>query len=114
MRKDESYRETFEWIRNKKSIINPKNINDDNCFQYSITVALDHKSTGRDPQRILKIKTFIIKYNWEGIEFPAIQKEWKKFEQNNETTALNILYVLYNTEQIGCAYKLKYNNERKN
>ena len=96
MRKDESYRETFEWIRNKKSI------NDDNCFQCSITVTLDHKSIGRDPQRILKMKPFIIKYNWEGIEFPAMQKEWKKFEQNNEKTALNILYVLYNTEQIGC------------
>ena len=35
-------------------------------------------------------------------------------EQNNEAIALNILYVPYNTEQIHCTYKSKYNNERKN
>ena len=34
--------------------------------------------------------------------------------KNNETIALNILYVPYNTEQIRCAHKSKYNNERKN
>ena len=25
----------------------------------------------KDPQRITKIKTFINKYNWEGINFPS-------------------------------------------
>ena len=78
-----------------------------------MSAALDHKNIGRDPQRLSKIKPFITKYNWGGIEFP-MQKDYKKFEQNNETIALNILYVFYNTEQIRCAYKSKYNNERKN
>ena len=80
MRRGESYIETLEWLKNKKATINPKNINDDNCFQYSITVALDHKNIGIDLQRILKIKPFITKYNWDGIEFPATQKDWKKFK----------------------------------
>ena len=57
---------------------------------------------------------FIIKYNWKGIEFPSASKGKKKFEQNNETIALNVLYVSHNTEQICCAYKSKYNNEREN
>ena len=78
-----------------------------------MSAALDHKNIGRDPQRLSKIKPFITKYNWGGIKFP-MQKDCKKFEQNNETIALNILYVFYNTEQIRCAYKSKYNNERKN
>ena len=43
-----------------------------------------------------------------------MQKDWKKFERNNETIALNILYVPCNTEQILCAYKSKYNNEHVN
>ena len=100
--------------KNKKATINPKNINDHNCFQCSTPVALDHQSIGRNPQRISRIRPFISQYNWEGIEFPATQKDWKKFEQNNKTIAFNMLYVPYNTEQIRCAYKSKYNNECKN
>ena len=69
-------------------------MNDNNCFQYGIPVALNHIDIGRDPQRISKIKSFIIKYNWKGTEFTAGSKDWKKFEQNNETIALNILYLL--------------------
>ena len=94
-------------MKNKKATINTKNINDDNCFQCSIPIALDHQSIGKNPQKISKIKPFITKYNWDRIEFPATQKDWKKFEQINKTIALNILYLPYNTEQIRCAYKSK-------
>ena len=38
-----SYIDSPEWLKNKKSTINPKNINDDKCFQYSVTVALNHE-----------------------------------------------------------------------
>ena len=41
-------------------------------------------------------------------------KNWKKFEQNNKTIALNMLFVLYNTKQIRAARISKYNNERDN
>ena len=47
----------------------------------------------RDPQRITKIKPFINKYNWEGINFPSEKDDWKKFEKNNVTIALNVLYA---------------------
>ena len=43
-----------------------------------------------NPQRISKLKPYINKYNWKGINFPAGSKEWKKFEQNNDTITLNI------------------------
>ena len=114
MRRGKSYIESPKWIKNKKAAVNPKNIDDDNCFQYSIPLALDHQNIGRNLHRILKIKSFIAKYNWEGIEFPAGPKDRKEFEQNNETILLNILYVPYNTKQIRCSYKSKYNKERKN
>ena len=114
MRRGGSYLETSDWIKNKRAAINPKNIDDDYCFQYALPAALDHKDIGRDPQRISKIKPVISKYNWEGIEFPAGPKDWKKVEQNNETIGLNILSVSNNTEEINCAYKSKYINERKN
>ena len=52
--------------------------------------------------------------NWQGIEFPAGPKDWAKFEKNNETTALNVLYVPPNTKKISVAYKTKYNHKCKN
>ena len=48
---------------------------------------------------------FIDQYNW---------KDWKKFELNNESIALNIFYVPYNTKEIRCAYKSKYYLNCKN
>ena len=81
-----------EWVINKRAIINPKH-EDNKCFQDSITVALNHQSIESHPERISNIKPFIDQYNWEGIEFPAGIKDWKKFEQNNKTIALNILFV---------------------
>ena len=41
-------------------------------------------------------------------------KDWKKFEQNNKTIALNILFVPCNTKQIKSAYISKCNHERDN
>ena len=109
-----SYIETPKWLKDKKATIDPKNTGDDNCFQYSINIALNHKNIGKDPQRISKINSFIIKYNWKGINFWAGSQDWKKFEQNNVEIALNILYVPHNTKGICRVYKSKYNNEREN
>ena len=61
-----------------------------------------------------KLSLLLNQYEWKGIEFPSHSKDWKKFEQNNKTIALNILYVPYNTEQIRHAYISKYNNKRDN
>ena len=91
-----SYIESAKWTKDKKSTINPKN-NDYKYFQYTVTVALNHDKINKDPQRVSKIKTFINQYNWNGIDFPSTGKDWKKFELNNESIALNILYVPHNT-----------------
>ena len=46
--------------------------------------------------------------------FPTGSKDWVKFEKNNETIALNVLYIPYNRKSISVAYTSKYNNKRKN
>ena len=102
-----------EWIINKRATINPKN-KDNKCFQYSITVALNHQKIESHPERISNIRPHIDQYNWEGIEFPAGIKDWKKFVRNNETIALNILFVPHNEKTINLAYKSKYNRKREN
>ena len=109
-----SYIKSPEWIKNKGVTINPKNTKDNNCFQYAITSALNHQNIDNHPERISKRKPFSNNYNWKDIEFPSHSKDWKKFEQNNKTVALNILYVPSNTKQIKQAYISKYNNERDN
>ena len=106
-----SYIDSPKWLKDKKSTINPKN-NDDKCFQYAVTLALNLDKIKKDAQRLSKIKPFIEKYNWEDIDFPSTSKDWKKFECNNEV-ALNILYVPYNTKKINIAYKSKNNLTHK-
>ena len=40
-RKGSSYIDSPKWLKNKKATINPKN-NDNNCFQYNLTAALNY------------------------------------------------------------------------
>ena len=102
-----SYIDSPKWLKDKKSTINPKN-NDDKCFQYAVTLALNLDKIKKDPQRISKIKPFMDQYNWKDIDFPSASKDWRKFELNNRI-ALNILYVPHNTRKLNVAYKSKNN-----
>ena len=47
-----SYIKYPDWIENKKPTINPQNKKGDKCFQYALTVALNHEKIKRDCQRI--------------------------------------------------------------
>ena len=79
-----SYIDSPKWLKNKKATVNPKN-DDDNCFQYALTVALNYQKIKKDPQRILKIRLFIDQFDWKGINLPPKEeKDWKKFELNNK------------------------------
>ena len=42
-RRSESYKGSPDWIKNKKTTINPINKKDNKCFQYSVTVALNYE-----------------------------------------------------------------------
>ena len=86
-------------IRSKKESI----INGDSNFQNALGDALNYQNIEKDPQRISRLKPYIDKYNWEGIEFLVGPKEWIKFERNNKTIALNILFIPHNTETISVA-----------
>ena len=95
-------------LRAKKEAI----INIDNNLEDGLNDALNYKNIEIFPDRISKLKPYI-KYNWEGIDFPAGPKEWTKFEKNNKTIALNVLYIPHNTKTISVAYRSEYNNKRK-
>ena len=72
-----------DWIKNKKATINLINKKVNECFQYAVTVALNCKEIEKNAERITKVKTFINKYKWEGINFPSGKVDWKKIEKNN-------------------------------
>ena len=102
-----SYIDSPKWLKDVKSTINPKS-NDDKCFQYAVTLALNLDNIDNHPERISKIKPFINQYNWKDIYFSPTNKDWKKFELNNEVV-LTILYIPHNTRNIQVVYKSKNN-----
>ena len=109
-----SYIDSPKWLKNKKVIINPRNTEDNTCFQHAITAALIYQNITNNCQRISKLKPFINNYNWKDIEFPSHSKVWRKFECNNKAIALNILHIPYKTEEIRQACISKHNDKRNN
>ena len=74
-------------IKNKGAIINLKN-DDDQCFKWSVTRALnpaDH------PERITKeLKDQSKRLNWDGLSFPMDLKQIKIFEKNTPEISINV------------------------
>ena len=60
-----SYIDSPSWLKNKKAAINPKNVNDDRCFQYALTVALNYGKIKNHPEITKNIEPFIVQYNWK-------------------------------------------------
>ena len=52
-----------------------------------------NKQIKKDPQTITRMKSFIDKYNWEGINYPSEKDDWKKLEKKNLTITFNVLYA---------------------
>ena len=111
LKRGKSYIKSPEWISCKKATINPKD-KDNKCFQYSITVALNHQEIENHPERISNIKPFIDMYNWKIIDFPTGIKDSENFERNSKDIALNILSAP-TKEKINIICKSKYNRKRK-
>ena len=58
-----SYKDSPDRIKNKKATIDPINEKNSKCFQYTLTVTLNHEEIRKDPQRLTKTKSFINKYD---------------------------------------------------
>ena len=74
-----SYTDSPDCIKIKKATINRINKRDNKCFQYAVTVVLNHEEIKKDPQRIRTLKPFINKYNWEGVNFLSEKDDCKKY-----------------------------------
>ena len=68
---------------------------------------MNHEEIGKHSERIMEIKTLMIRYNLEGINFTSEKDDWKKIETNDLIIALNVLYA--KKEKIYSAYISKHN-----
>ena len=66
-----SYLDSPDWVKYKKTARKTINKKDRKYFRYSVTVTLNYEEITKGSQRITKIKLFINKYNWEGINFQS-------------------------------------------
>ena len=107
LRRTESYIISPDWIASKKATINPKNEKDNERFKWSIISGLNYnKINEKDLKKIEKLKRV-------DTDLSSNQRDWEKFEQENNSIALNILFVSYNSAEIKLECKSNYNN-RKN
>ena len=60
--------------------MNNKN-EDDKCFQFAVTVALNYGEIESQPERVSNTNPFINKYNWKGIYYPSKRVDWKKIRE---------------------------------
>ena len=107
IRRGGSYIVSPDQIASKKATINPKNEKDNKCFQWSIIAGLNYN--------IIKEKELkkLLKFKRVDIDFSSHQRYWENFEQENNSIAINVLFVPHNSEEIKLVYKSSY-NKRKN
>ena len=90
----------------KEKTANLKNT-DDEC-------ALNYEEIKWNPERVSNVKPFINKYNWKGINHLSKINDWKMFEKNIPTIALDILYIKEKEVCRPCISKINSNCEKKN
>ena len=94
-----SYIDSTNWIKNKKSKINSIIKKDNKSFQYAV---FNYKEIKQDLQRITMIKSFIKKYNWEGINYSPEKDDWKKLRKLMQQ--LLLMFFILKRKNISCLY----------
>lgn len=92
-----SFIATPDWIATKKCVINIKN-NDEECFRYSLELALIHKRTGQVPNNAFRVHAYLRLHNFsfgeeKVIEFPVKPCDLGRFEKLNKDEFNIALYV---------------------
>ena len=77
--------------------------------QWVIVILWSPEKIWKNLERISKIKHFIDKHNWGGINYPSKKDDWNKFEKNL-AIAIDVLYA---KNEIHPAYVSKINSNHK-
>lgn len=96
----------------KRSIINPKNRHDEECFKWAIIAALHHHEIKNNPERIENLRKYVDKYNWKKLEFPTPLNKIELFERRNSDIAVHVL-TSDSSQGIYLCRKSKYINRKQ-
>ena len=104
LRRGGSYIKSLKWLLYKKTTINPKNKNDDECLRWSTISALNYNE--------------IMKKEFENI-FQKLNMKIKIFYHRKETgknlnKIMNQLLLMSYSEEITLSYKSEHNYNREN
>ncbi|MCE2507588.1 MAG: hypothetical protein J4F36_14200, partial [Nitrosopumilaceae archaeon] len=87
---------------------------------WAVTTALHYEEI-KNPERVTKkysvskkIFEFSKNYNWDGLEFPMAVNKIKKFEQNNNDIAVNVLAVTDDKKGFYILRRSRFNATRSN
>ena len=109
LRRGGSYVKSPEWLANKKATINPKKENVDECLRWSTICALNYNEIMKK-----EFENLFEKIKHEDKDFSSHKRDWENFEQNNESIALNVLFLSKDSEEITLLYKSEHNYNREN
>lgn len=87
-----SYIPTPPSLKNRKGLINIKNLDDHECFKYAVCAAIHHDAfTRRSRSTASNWKPFFKKYEWGNMCFPITLTDIQVFEDMNPTVAVNVM-----------------------
>ena len=87
-----SYIKSPEWLRNKRTTINPKRTNN-KCLRDAIVASLNCEKIPNHPERISNLMPFLINIIGRGLSFHCTQKTGKKL--NKTIIQLHLISYLY-------------------
>ena len=62
-------------------------------FSIRCSSCIKSEEIKKEPPKITWIKSFIVKYKWEGINYPSEKYDWKRHKTNAVTIAVILLMI---------------------
>ncbi|XP_039299204.1 uncharacterized protein LOC120355030 [Nilaparvata lugens] len=85
-----SFIQTPQFLKNKKCIINVKNLSDEKCFLWSV-LAYFHQKPRNSDLSVKYLSKFAHTLNTRGVNFPVTTRDIKKFEILNPDIAIHVI-----------------------
>jgi hypothetical protein len=99
------------WVKATKSVVNPQNKEDNECFKWAITASL--YPIKKNSNRVSNYEENAKNFCWDGVNFPATRKDIEVFEKANPDVAVNVLALVGRVRYAWYLSKKKITNNCK-
>ena len=105
-----SYIPSPRWLKDKRCAVNVKNLDDNECFKWSILACLHEQKSHKD--ELYHYLPYRNTLNFDDIEFPVQTTSIPRFEKHNQNISVNVLS--YDTEARGfCVVYISPHRQRQ-